>query len=74
MKTSSCWCCLQVLTQLTTNTTDMAARLASPICQCVDGFPAASSCTARYVCGTGYWDMSVALLVISAVVVCMLAW
>jgi hypothetical protein len=52
----------------------MAARLASEMCDCIDGRPARSSCTVRYVCGIGYWDMSVALLVISAVVVCMLAW
>jgi hypothetical protein len=63
-----------VLAQLTTNTTDMANRLAKPECLCNEGVLASSNCTNAHVCGVGYYQMSIALVVISAFIVCTLAW
>lgn len=68
---------LQVLAQLTTNTTEMIQRLNTTDCICDpkrEGQPTSDSCTPRHVCGVGYWELTIALMVLSAVVVFVLAW
>ena len=65
---------LQVLAQLTTNVTDMAGRLIAAECRCTDGKVANATCTAAYVCGSGLYELSIALVIITAVIVCVLAW
>jgi hypothetical protein len=49
----------------------MTARLMQPACNCSSR---EASCDSRYVCGNGYWEMTVALLAITATIVLALAW
>ncbi|WIA35824.1 hypothetical protein OEZ86_004211 [Tetradesmus obliquus] len=60
-----------VLAQLTTSGANMTARMMEPDCDCSNK---KDSCDSYYVCGPGYWEMSVALLIITATIVFVLAW
>jgi hypothetical protein len=60
-----------VLAQLTTSGTNMTARLMQPACDCSNRN---ATCDSHYVCGAGYWQMTVALLAITATIVLVLAW
>jgi hypothetical protein len=68
---------MQVLAQVTTNITEMAARLQNTTCKCDPDtlLPADDrACTARYVCGRIHYQLSVVLMVMACIVVFLLAW
>lgn len=68
------WGVLQILAQLTTNTTEMARRMTAPDCQCTAGNVQGVGCTNHHVCGAGYFELSISLVAITAMIVFMLAW
>lgn len=63
---------LQVLAQLTTNTTDMSTRLLTDSCNCSNLDEGV--CDSRYVCGVGYYELTIALVAVTAFIVLVLGW
>jgi hypothetical protein len=67
-----------VLAQVTTNITEMTARLQAPACTCdTDNFclvNETAGCTPQYVCGKIHYRLSVVLMTVTCLVVFILAW